>query len=143
MDGIQAAILSIKLNHLEEWTEKRRNAASIYSQLLEGTGVLVPSQSNGVRHVYHLFVVRIGNRNEVRDKLSERGIATGIHYPIALPNLYAYRYLGHKPEDFPVATTYADEILSLPIYPEISKEQVAYVCEELGKIAIPAKERKK
>ena len=96
-----------------------------------------------MRHVYHLFVIRMGNRNEVRDKLSEKGIATGIHYPIALPNLSAYRYLGHKPKDFPVATTYADEILSLPIYPEISEEQVAYVCGELNKTAIPVEERKK
>ena len=83
------------------------------------------------------------NRNEVKDKLAEKGIATGIHYPIALPSLSAYSYLGFKPEDFPVATAYADEILSLPLYAEISEEQVAYVSEELCKIALPTDERKK
>jgi dTDP-4-amino-4,6-dideoxygalactose transaminase len=142
MDGIQAAILSVKLKHLKKWTKKRRNIAYLYSRLLEGTGVVLPTQSNGLRHVYHIFVVRVGNRNEVRDILSEKGIATGIHYPIALPNLSAYSYLGHKPEDFPVASIYANEILSLPIYPEMSEEQVAYVCEELVKIALPLEERK-
>ena len=81
--------------------------------------------------------------NEVRDKLAEKGISTGIHYPIALPNLSAYSYLEYKPEDFSVATAYANEILSLPMYPELSEEQVAYVCEELIKIALPVKERKK
>ena len=143
MDGLQAAILSVKLNHLEEWTQMRRNVASFYSRLLEATGVVLPQQNNGLRHVYHLFVVRMGNRNEVRDKLAQKGIATGVHYPIALPNLSAYSYLGHKSEDFPVATAYANEILSLPLYPEISEEQVAYVCEELSKIALPVNERKK
>jgi dTDP-4-amino-4,6-dideoxygalactose transaminase len=143
IDGMQAAVLSVKLRHLEEWTEKRRNVASLYSRLLEGTGVVLPSPYNGVRHVYHLFVVRMGNRDEVRDKLAEKGITTGIHYPIALPNLSAYSYLGNKPEEFAVASAYANEILSLPMYPEISEEQVAYVCEELNKIALPIEERKK
>ena len=84
-----------------------------------------------VRHVYHLYVVRVKNRDKIRVVLSEKGVATGIHYPIPLPFLKAYRYLGHKPSDFPVAYAYKDEILSLPMYGDISDDQVDYVIETI------------
>lgn len=131
MDGLQGAILNVKLKYLEEWSTMRTEAAQIYSKLLEESPIPTPVVQDNVRHVYHLYVVRVKNRESVQAKLRERGIATGIHYPIALPNLIAYKYLGHRPEDFPVATKFSQEILSLPMFPEISEEQINYVCNSI------------
>jgi dTDP-4-amino-4,6-dideoxygalactose transaminase len=131
LDGLQAGILSVKLNHLTEWTKRRREISDIYREFLDNSGASLPVEMPGVRHVYHLFVVRVKNRDAVQMHLKERGIETGVHYPIALPNLAAYKYLGHKPDDFPVANLYSQQILSLPIYPELSPSQIAYVCHNL------------
>ncbi len=139
LDGLQAAILLAKLGHLEAWTERRRAIASLYGELLRGSGVATPEEADGMRHVYHLYVVRVPDRGAVQHALDEAGIATGVHYPIALPGLAAYRYLGHRPEDFPVAHRYAGEILSLPMFPELTDEQVAYVCDVLRR-AVRGKE---
>jgi len=143
MDGLQAAILKVKLTHLEMWTQKRRTLALLYSQLLKDSGLILPMEPSDARHVYHLYVIRIRNRDEVKEKLHQQGISSGIHYPIALPNLAAYGYLGYKPDDFPFATKYSKEILSLPLYAEMSEQQVQYVCEELVKYASPVEERTK
>jgi dTDP-4-amino-4,6-dideoxygalactose transaminase len=134
MDGIQGAILFAKLGHLEEWTEKRRSRAALYNELLQGSGVITLNVAPEKRHVYHLYVVRVPDRDAIQAALKEAGIATGVHYPIALPSLAAYRYLGHKPEDFPIANRYAGEILSLPMFPEMTDEQVAYVCDVLRRV---------
>ncbi len=134
LDTLQAAILKVKLKHLDTWTEKRRAAADCYRNLLKDAPVVTPAVSKGTRHVYHLFVIRVKDREAVMRELKNRGIETGIHYPIALPNLMAYRYLGYRPEDFPVATAYSQEILSLPMFPEISKEQLQYVCNQVKNI---------
>ncbi|MCX5805022.1 MAG: DegT/DnrJ/EryC1/StrS family aminotransferase [Proteobacteria bacterium] len=131
LDGIQAAILSVKLKYIEDWTEKRRNKAEIYKQKLKDTEIILPVELSGFRHVYHLFVIRTKNRDAVRVYMDEKGIETGIHYPIALPNLGAYRYLDYNPQDFPVATLCSQEILSLPIYPELTETQIEYICEHL------------
>jgi len=131
LDGLQAAILSVKLNHLEAWTEKRRDLAKKYTELLNDTEVVTPLETIGMRHVYHLYVVRVKNRDLVQTALREQGIATGIHYPITLPNLQAYKYLGHTSDDFQVSTQYSKEILSLPMYPELSENQVEYVCNQI------------
>jgi dTDP-4-amino-4,6-dideoxygalactose transaminase len=136
LDGLQAAILDAKLGHLEEWTERRRAIAAKYDAHL-GQAVVTPFAAPDVRHVYHLYVIRVKNRDRVRSQLDEKGIATGIHYPIALPFLQAYRYLNHKPEDFPVAHAFQDEILSLPIHGSMPEEQVDYVIEQLLQ-AVPA-----
>jgi dTDP-4-amino-4,6-dideoxygalactose transaminase len=101
---------------------------------LKDTPVVTPVVTEGSRHVYHLFVVRIKNREAVMRELSNRGIETGIHYPVALPNLMAYRYLGCRPEDFPVATAYSKEILSLPMFPEITENQIQYVCNQVKNV---------
>jgi dTDP-4-amino-4,6-dideoxygalactose transaminase len=132
LDGLQAAVLQVKLHHLEEWTEGRRAAADRYNELLRNSGVITPAEAEGCRHVYHLYVVRVANRDAVREKLKAAGIETGVHYPIALPNLRAYAYLAHRPEDFPAATACSREILSLPMFPELSDEQIQYVCRELA-----------
>jgi dTDP-4-amino-4,6-dideoxygalactose transaminase len=131
LDALQAAILKVKLRHLETWTERRIAAADCYCDLLKDIPVVTPAVPKGARHVYHLFVVRVKNREAVMKELSSRGIETGIHYPIALPNLMAYRYLGYGPEDFPVATLYSKEILSLPMFPEITENQLQYVCNQV------------
>lgn len=131
LDGLQASILSVKLQYLETWTEKRRAVAAAYNTLLQDSRGIVPMTAENSRHVYHLYVVRVPNRDAVQAVLKERGIATGIHYPIALPNLNAYKYLGHTPEDFPVATQFSKEFLSLPMYPELSSAQIEYVCHQL------------
>ncbi|MCX5855684.1 MAG: DegT/DnrJ/EryC1/StrS family aminotransferase [Deltaproteobacteria bacterium] len=128
LDGMQAAILHVKLKHLEKWTEQRREAAARYRELLSDTPALAPNEAESMRHVYHLFVVRLSNRDAIMAGLKDQGIVTGVHYPIALPNLRAYRYLGYAPDDFPFATRYSGEILSLPMFPELSNDQIAYVC---------------
>jgi dTDP-4-amino-4,6-dideoxygalactose transaminase len=130
LDGMQAAILDVKLKYLEEWTERRRAIAAKYDQHLGGA-VVTPFVSPEVRHVYHLYVIRVKNRDQVRSQLDEKGISTGIHYPLALPFLQAYKYLGHKPEDFPVSYAFQNEILSLPIHGSMPEEQVDYVIEHL------------
>ena len=131
LDGLQAAILSVKLKHLEHWTGRRREVADSYSDHLQHSEVIIPVEADGVKHVYHLYVVRVPRRGTVQAALKKKGINTGIHYPIALPNLKAYKYLGYRPQDFPIATQCSKEILSLPIYPELSRSQIEYICKQL------------
>lgn len=126
LDGLQAAILDVKLKYLEKWTERRREVASMYNEGLRDI-VITPEENFDVRHVYHLYVIRVKNREWIMNCLSEKGISTGIHYPIPLPFLKAYEYLGHRPEDFPVAYKLKDEILSLPIHGSMADEQIHHV----------------
>ena len=130
LDGLQAAILDVKLKHLERWTERRRAIAKIYDEELKDI-VVTPYVMSDVRHVYHLYVIRVRNREKIVSYLKEKGISTGIHYPIPLPFLKAYNYLGHKPEDFPVCYSLKDEILSSPIHGDMNDEQVEYVINHL------------
>jgi dTDP-4-amino-4,6-dideoxygalactose transaminase len=128
LDGLQAAILSAKLRHLVEWNERRREAAGWYAEELEGTpGVSLPSVRPGAEHVFHLYVIRTADRDGLRAYLLEHGVETGIHYPTALPFLKAYSRLGHRPADFPVAHGHQDKILSLPLFPEIDRDQVRQI----------------
>jgi len=131
LDGLQAAILCVKLRHLEEWTQKRFDIANSYKSFLNNSEVIIPVAADGVKHVYHLYVVRVSRRDTIQTVLKERGIDTGIHYPIALPNLKAYEYLGYGPKDFPIATQYSKEILSLPMYPELKRAHIEYICKKL------------
>ena len=133
LDGLQAAILDVKLQHLDKWTERRRTIATMYDAVLKDI-VITPSVMPDVKHVYHLYVIRIKNRERVREVLAEKGIATGIHYHIPLPFLKAYSYLGHKPADFPGAYSMKDEILSLPIHGSMNDEEVNYVIEQLSSV---------
>lgn len=133
LDGLQAAILHVKLKHLEEWTEARRRLAYHYSELFEGSGITTPLEIPDVRAVYHLYVVRLQAdlRDRMRALLSERGIGAGIHYPIALPNLKAYQYLSETERHCPEATKASQEILSLPLYPELEPSQAGFIAETL------------
>lgn len=133
LDGLQAAILDVKLKYLDKWNERRRAIASMYDTCLEDI-VITPSVLPEVKHVYHLYVIRIRSRERVKEILAEKGIATGIHYPVPLPFQKAYSYLGHKPADFPVAYSIKDEILSLPIYGDMTDKQVEYVIASLKDI---------
>lgn len=132
LDGLQAAILDVKLKHIERWTERRRAIAKIYDKELKDI-VVTPYIMPDVRHVYHLYVIRVKNRESIISYLKEKGISIGIHYPVPLPFLKAYNYLGHKSEDFPVCYSLKDEILSLPIHGDMNDEQVEYVINHLKK----------
>ncbi len=130
LDGLQAAVLSVKLRYIEKWTGRRRQIAALYDRQLSGI-VRTPSVLPDVRHVYHLYVVRVKERDRIRKFLADKGISTGIHYPIPLPFLNAYKYLGHGPADFPAAHSLKDEILSLPMCDGMTDDQVSYVAEQL------------
>jgi len=133
LDGLQAAILSVKLKYLEEWTEARRQLAYLYNNLLADSEIVTPVEIENARSVYHLYVVRLGNdtRDLVSQELLRRGIAVGIHYPIALPNLKAYSHLSEEERRCPEATSASQEILSLPLFPELNKAEVQYIAETL------------
>ena len=128
MDGIQAAILSVKLPYILKWNQKRLENALYYSELLEEVDkVITPKQHPDVKHVFHLYVIRTERRNELQSFLKENGISSGLHYPTPLPLLKAYEYLKHNHSDFPIVYKYKDEILSLPIYPELEFNQIDYI----------------
>jgi len=132
MDGLQAAILNVKLPHLLAWTEARRRVAARYDELLSGVGdVITPKVAPDCDHVYHLYVIRTGKRDELWQHLTTAGIATVLNYPKALPFYPAYAYLGHGPTDFPVAFANQSRILSLPIYPEITDEMIGFVADQI------------
>jgi dTDP-4-amino-4,6-dideoxygalactose transaminase len=128
LDGLQAAILSVKLPHLQSWTKARQAVAARYDQMLAGTPELeVPAVAPGREHVYHLYVVRHPRRDALKEHLSRNGIETVISYPIALPFLPAYARLGSRPEHFPNAHANQSTILSLPIFPEMTEAQQDHV----------------
>jgi len=130
LDGLQAAILNAKLPYLPAWTEARRFVAACYDNLLEDVGdIITPKVARGRDHVYHLYVIRTENRDALREYLAEAGISTGLNYPRALPFYPAYAHLAHTPRDFPVAWFNQSRILSLPIYPEMTKELITHTVE--------------
>lgn len=129
LDTLQAAILDVKLKHLDTWNEKRIKAAGTYmTKLKMKDGIIVPSVADNKKHVFHLFVIRSQRRDMLSELLTRHNIPSGIHYPTALPFLEAYKYKNHTPQDFPEAFKATSEILSLPIYPEITDEQIDFIC---------------
>jgi len=131
MDGIQGAILRVKMRHLEGWTEARRSRAALYTRLLEGIPVQRPSERRNVRHVYHVYTVRTSHRARTQEVMRARGIHTGVHYPIPVHLQPAHSDLGYREGDFPKAESAAREVLSLPIFPELADAQVAEVADAL------------
>ena len=130
MDSIQAAILNVKMPHLSRWTTERRKAAMYYSQRLQGLlDIKTPVEKEGAQHVYHLYTVLCNRRDELRAHLKKHGVETNINYPVSLPFLPAYSYMSKSPRDFPVAHESQSRILSLPLFPEISRDQQDYVCD--------------
>lgn len=134
LDGLQAAILDVKLKYILDWTESRRDVAEKYRKLL-GTieGLELPKEAAYAKHVYHLFVVKVNQREKLMDALKENGIGVAIHYPTPLPLLDAYSYLDCTPEDFPVAAANAPIILSLPMFAELSDIQLNHVKDIIEK----------
>ena len=143
MEGLQGAVLGVKLKHLAHWTEKRREVARKYNEFLKGVEFIdLPAEKPNVKHVYHLYVVQIlkggGEKTKsVRDKLvldlKEKGIATGLHYPIPLHLQKCFSYLNYNYGDFPISETLSDACLSLPIYPEITDDQIEFVSTNILK----------
>src|SRR5256885_6237650 len=132
LDAFQAAFLRIKLRRLEQWNQARRSLAALYRQRLsEAADVRIVAETPGSRSVYHLFVVRVPQRDRVREFLQSRGIATGLHYPLPLHQQVAYRHLRLGAGAFPVTERAAAEILSLPMYPEMRSDHVEYVSDTL------------
>ncbi|MCG8422621.1 MAG: DegT/DnrJ/EryC1/StrS family aminotransferase [Proteobacteria bacterium] len=127
MDGLQGAVLATKLAHLSEWTDARRRLASRYSELLSDTGLGLPQEASNVRHVYHLYVVRYPERDALLDHVKSRGIGAGIHYPIPLHRQPAYSQMGYDDVSLPVTEKAAEQVLSLPLFPELNHEQQSYV----------------
>ena len=133
LDGLQAAILSVKLAQLPEWTRRRQAIAAEYDRRLSGVpGVTVPTVAPGRTHVYHLYVIRHEQRDALAAHLAAHGIQTVINYPVALPFLPAYARYGHTPEQFPNAFHNQSRILSLPIFPEMSDEQIDAVARAVA-----------
>jgi dTDP-4-amino-4,6-dideoxygalactose transaminase len=129
LEGIQGAVLSVKLKHLDKWNDGRRKNADLYRKYLEGTGVGLPEEMPYARHVYHVFCVRVKERQKLIDFLKEKGIFTNIHYPIPIHLQKAYSFLGYKKGDFPATEGCMDEILSLPMFAELTEEEIKYTAD--------------
>jgi dTDP-4-amino-4,6-dideoxygalactose transaminase len=132
MEGIQGAVLRVKLRHLETWTEARRAVAASYNELLVDSGVQTPEAMSYARHVYHIYAIRTRQRSEWQQVLQAKGIQTGIHYPIPVHLLPAYADLGYTKGDFPHSEQAADEVLSLPMHANLSRAQ----CEEVSEAVL-------
>lgn len=130
MDTICAAVLNVKLGYIETWTEQRIAHASTYNGLLNN--VQTPTDPDGYRHVYHLYVIQSEIRNELMDKLKAAAIGCAIHYPAALPFVEAYKYKRHSTNEFPIASKVIDRILSLPMYAEMNRKQMEEVSKAVG-----------
>ncbi len=130
MDGIQAAVLSIKLRHLEKGNELRRKHAQQYREALLGSDeIILPCEAEYARHVYHIYAIRVQGRDEVMRMLTEMGVGCGVHYPVPVHLQEAYRMLGHGPGAFPVAERAAAEFISLPMFPELTQAQIDFATQ--------------
>jgi dTDP-4-amino-4,6-dideoxygalactose transaminase len=134
LDNLQAAILRVKLKYLNKWNDMRRRNAKKYNELLSSIdGVITPYEADYAKHVYHLYVIRTENRDKLREELRSKDIATGIHYPIPLHLQAAYKYLGYEYGDFPVTEECSQEILSLPMFTELSEDQIEEIVKLIKK----------
>ena len=135
LDALQAVVLMIKLNYLPQWTELRRQHAAFYEQLFTQAGlidqVLIPKEQPGNYHVYNQYVIRVSRRDELRKFLAKEAVGTEVYYPIPLHLQPCLKHLGHCPGDFPEAERAAQESLALPVYPELTQDQQAYVVEKI------------
>lgn len=134
LEGMQGAVLKVKMKYIEQWTEMRRAAAERYDDMFAGTGVQTPKQMENRRHVYHLYVIRTPERARWQEELTKKGIQTGIHYPYPVHLLPAYEDLGYKEGQFPHAEKAAKEVLSLPMYPELTGDMQAQVVEAVAEL---------
>jgi dTDP-4-amino-4,6-dideoxygalactose transaminase len=132
LDSLQCAILDVKLKKLDEWNARRREAVRWYQERLgENKNIILPNVPEGREHIFHLFVVRVPERDRVLKELEARGVSCGLHYPVPLHLQMAYHNIGYSRGDFPMTEAVADSVLSLPIFPHITKEMVDFVCSQL------------
>jgi dTDP-4-amino-4,6-dideoxygalactose transaminase len=131
LDTIQAAILKHKLAKLDGWNAMRRQAADWYNEVLQGTHLHLPMVRHDVEAVWHLYVVRTPYRDELKQYLQDKGVATGIHYPIPLHLAPVYKWMGYKEGDYPITEQECKQLLSLPMFPHITRDQVAQVAEHI------------
>ena len=129
--AVQAAVLSVKLKYMESWHEGRRRNAALYDKLLAGSKVITPKIEAGNWSIYNQYVVRVPNRDQVKKALQDKGVGNAIYYPLSLHQQECFGYLGYKAGDFPVSERACNEVLALPVYPELPEEQVRYAAEQL------------
>ncbi len=134
MEGFQGAVLGVKLRHLEKWTEERRNLVLRYNQLLSDCELELPAEMSGVRHVYHVYTVRSKERDRLQKALADEGVQSGVHYPVPVHLQPAYADLGYGPGAFPEAEAAARQVLSLPLYPELSLQDLSQVADAVKKV---------
>lgn len=131
LDALQAAVLRVKLKRLSSWNENRRKHAKLYNELLAETGAITPIEREYAKHVYHLYVIRVKDREGLQKWLNSRGIATATHYPLPLHLQKAYEHLGYKKGAFPSAEKCSQEVISLPMFPELTGEEIKEVSEAI------------
>jgi len=132
MDGFQGAVLSVKLKHLPAWNEARRKNAQLYDELLTDVdNVIAPVEADCAKHIYHIYAIRTKNRDVLIGTLAEKDIFCGIHYPVPIHLQDAYKFLGYRRSSFPIAEKCAEQLVSLPMFPELSQEQIEGVCHEI------------
>jgi dTDP-4-amino-4,6-dideoxygalactose transaminase len=136
MDAIQAAVLGVKMNYIESWTESRRMAAAHYDRLLAQIPCTTPAASGDCRHVYHVYAIETDRRAALQAALGDAGIGTGIHYPRPVHLQKAYEDLGYSRGNLPVTEALADRLLSLPIYAELTSDQIAEVVAQVSKATL-------
>jgi len=135
LDTLQAALLRVKLRHLDRWNALRRDVARSYDELLDGAPLRTPVTADGVEHVWHLYVVRTSQRDTVQAALGAQGIGTGLHYRLPLHLQPALAHLGHRAGDFPVTEAWAAELLSLPMFPELTRPEIERVANAVAAAA--------
>lgn len=132
LDEIQAAMLRVKLKHLTQWNQQRQQAAALYNKNVKQEHLILPLTNSGRNHVYHLFVARTANREQLQQYLQKQGVGTAIHYPIPIHLQEAYRDLKYKKGNFPIAEQISQEVLSLPMFPELKNSEIQYICKQLN-----------
>lgn len=135
LGAIQAAVLDIKLRHLDSWHEARRRNAALYDEILKGTSIKTPKIDQENWSIYNQYVIRAKDRDGVKKVLAEAGVGSAVYYPVPLHLQECFAYLGHKPGTFPISEQACHEVLALPIYPELREDEIRYVAEQLRKIA--------
>jgi dTDP-4-amino-4,6-dideoxygalactose transaminase len=136
MEGMQGAILRVKLKYLQGWTDARRSHAQSYNDVLRHSGVVTPTEASWARHVYHVYAVRCADREALQKTLQSNGVGTGIHYPIPVHLQPCWAELGHQPGDFPESEKAANEVLSLPMFPELSDTEIEMVAAAIKQEAL-------
>jgi dTDP-4-amino-4,6-dideoxygalactose transaminase len=136
LEGIQGAVLNVKLGHLDKWNALRREHAARYTELLSESNLTLPREMSYAEHVYHLYVVQTEGRDALQETLNSAGVQTGIHYPIPIHLQPAYSSLGYKASDFPEAERQASRLLSLPMFPELTESQIMHVAETIKRCGV-------